>query len=43
MVCGGLYELGVEHLEKVKKDREKHLKQKPNDVDMMGKHHHYLQ
>lgn len=36
MVCGGLYELGVEHLEKVKKDREKHLKQKPNDVDMMG-------
>lgn len=35
MVTGGLYELGVEHLEKVKKDRENHLKKKPDDVEMM--------
>lgn len=35
MVCGGLYELGVKRLEKVRKAREEHLKKKPEDVEMM--------
>lgn len=35
MVCGGLYELGVKRLEKVKKTREEHLQKNPEDVEMM--------
>ena len=36
LVCGGMYELGVEYLEQVRKERERQLDRTPDDAELLS-------